>query len=77
MFPTGVGMNRTHSFSWMDEDGLHFVAPGATPSSVQLEMMAEKFRAGIRNSPMWDEMMAKFGEEEAERLLKGIGMKLG
>ena len=33
--------------------------------------MTENFQNEIRNSAIWDQMVAQFGEKEAERLLKG------
>jgi hypothetical protein len=29
------------SFSWMDDDGLHFVAPGVPPTPDQIERMTD------------------------------------
>ena len=58
------------SFSWKDNDGIHFAAPGPFPSSEQLEKMTKEYQKQIRNSPLWDEMVQEFGEEEAEKLLK-------
>ena len=65
------------SFSWMNDKGLHLVAPGTAPSPEQLEKMTEEYQKLIRRSPMWDEMVSKFGKEEAERLLKQCRAKLG
>jgi len=31
--------------------------------------MTARYQQGIRESPLWDEMVREFGEEEAERLL--------
>jgi len=65
------------SFSWMDDEGLHFMAPGTPPTPEQLEKMTEEYQKRIRNSPMWGEMVRKFGKEEAERLLKQCRAKIG
>lgn len=32
--------------------------------------MTENFQKEIRNSEIWDQMVAQFGEEKAERMLK-------
>lgn len=55
---------------WLDEDGFHMIAPGAQPSEEQLEQMTKVYQNQIRNSPMWDEMVKKFGKDKAEELLK-------
>jgi hypothetical protein len=34
------------------------------------EMLSELFRQEIRNSEMWPQMVAMYGEEKAEALLK-------
>jgi hypothetical protein len=61
----------------MDDKGLHLMAPGAQPTPEQLEKMTEEYQNQIRKSPMWGEMVRKFGKEEAERLLKQCRAKLG
>jgi len=65
------------SFSWMDDEGLHLMAPGTPPSPEQLEKMTEEYQKRIRKSSLWGEMVRKFGKEEAERLLKQCRAKLG
>jgi hypothetical protein len=32
--------------------------------------MAREYQKQIRNSPLWDEMVQKYGKEKAEKLLK-------
>lgn len=34
--------------------------------------MTKNFQKELRNSEIWDQMVAEFGEEKAEQLLKGI-----
>jgi hypothetical protein len=58
------------SFSWTDNDGIHFAAPGSPPSPEQSEKMTKEYQKQIRNSPLWDEMVKKFGKAKAEKLLK-------
>lgn len=55
--------------SWMDDDGLHFVGPGPTLSPELLDEASEMYQNSIRNSPLWDEMVKEFGEDEAEQVL--------
>lgn len=38
--------------------------------------LAENFRKELRNSPLWNEMVEKFGEEEAEKLLTQVNVEL-
>lgn len=55
---------------WHGVDGVHFSIPGRQPSASQLASATERYQEGIRNSPLWDEMVAEFGIEKAEQLLK-------
>jgi len=34
------------------------------------ELMTKNFQKELRNSEIWDQMVAEFGEEKAERLLQ-------
>lgn len=65
------------SFSWMEEDGFHYITPGLPPSPEQLERITEEYQKRIRSSPLWDKMVQDFGEEKAEELLKQFRAKLG
>jgi hypothetical protein len=58
------------SYSWQDKEGFHLVASGHDPSSEQLEKMTEEYQNKIRNSPIWNQMVKKYGKEKAEELLK-------
>ena len=64
-------------FQSINEDGMHMVVPGPSPSPEQLEKMPEEYQRRIRHSPMWDLMVKQFGEEKAEEMLKGFRVKLG
>jgi hypothetical protein len=55
--------------SWLDADGLHAFVPGVAPSPEALRQATRLYQKGIRNSPLWNEMVRQFGEKEAERLL--------
>ena len=60
----------------MDKEGLHAILPGTAPSPEMLAVLNDNFRKELRNSPLWDEMVEKFGTEEAEKLLKEIKVEL-
>lgn len=64
-------------FSWMDKKGAHVVAPGEKPTPEQLKKMTENYQKEIRNSPMWEAMVKKFGQGKAEELLKQCKVKIG
>jgi len=55
---------------WMDDDGLHVFLPGESPSGELLEQLTEQYQQNIRNSALWEEIVRRFGPEEAERILK-------
>ena len=56
---------------WEDAEGIHtfFHIPGEPPPDAA-KRITEEFQKGIRNSPIWEQMVDRFGEEEAEFLLK-------
>jgi len=62
---------------WMDEEGVHALFPGQQPPPEFLDLLTENFQKELRNSPMWDQMVQQFGEEEAEKLLKQCRAKFG
>ncbi len=55
--------------TWFDDEGLNTTIPGDAPSPEALAEMTKKYQQSIRESPMWDEMVKKFGKEMAEQLL--------
>jgi hypothetical protein len=55
--------------TWHDDEGIHIVAPGV-PQPGDEEKMSENFQKQIRNSPLWSQMVAEYGEEKATELLK-------
>ncbi|MDY0222873.1 MAG: SEC-C metal-binding domain-containing protein [Desulfobacterium sp.] len=55
--------------SWTENDGIHFVAPGSPPAPEQLEKMTKEYQKRVRNSPLWDKMVKKYGKEKAAKLL--------
>ena len=64
------------AMSWMDKDGLHALLPGEAPSVEVMAVLGDNFRKELRNSPLWHEMVEKFGAEEAQELLKQVKVKL-
>jgi hypothetical protein len=54
--------------SWQDEEGTHLAAPGM-PTPGFKEKLTENYQKNIRNSPLWPQMVAEFGEEKALELL--------
>lgn len=62
--------------SWMDKDGLHALLPGEAPSVEVMAVLGDNFRKELRNSPLWDEMIEKFGKAEAEKLLQQVKVEL-
>ena len=62
--------------SWMDKDGLHALLPGEAPSAEMMAVLGDNFRKELRNSPLPDEMVEKFGAEEAEKLLMQAKLEL-
>ena len=54
----------------MGEDGLHAIQPGLPPSPDQIEAVTKEYQSQIRNSPLWDIMVEKYGEERAQEMLK-------
>ena len=51
---------------WLERDGLHAFVPGSAPLPEVLDDVTRRYQQEIRNSPLWDEMVREFGEEEAE-----------
>ena len=60
---------------------LEFVTQGAKatlPVKLSRETFStESFQKELRNSPMWDQMVEQFGEQEAEKLIKKCQAKFG
>jgi hypothetical protein len=64
------------TLSGMDTDEVHSLLPGKPLSPEEMADFNETFRNELRNSPIWDEMVAKFGVEEAEKLLQQVKIEL-
>lgn len=48
--------------------GLHAIIPDVSPTDI--EALEKSYQENIRNSPIFNEMVKKFGKEKAEELLK-------
>ena len=48
--------------------GLHAIIPEDSPADI--EALEKGYQENIRNSPIFDEMVKKFGKKKAEELLK-------
>lgn len=62
--------------SWQAKDGFHALLPGSPPTPEKLEELTKQYQENIRNSPMWGEMVRKFGRAKAEELLKECRVEL-
>jgi hypothetical protein len=58
------------------DDGLHMLLPGDAPSDGLLDQLSEQYQQNIRKSPLWDEIVRRFGREEAERILKAFRVQV-
>ena len=56
--------------SWMEEDGLHLMMPGTAPGVADLAELTRRYQEKVRQSPLWEEMIQRFGKDGAERLLR-------
>jgi hypothetical protein len=61
---------------WMDDDGVHAIGVGRPPGLVETAAMTEAYQQGIRNSPLWDQMVKDFGEQQATEMLKEFKVKI-
>jgi len=61
---------RLAGTSWLEEDGLHFMMPGTAPGVAELADLTQRYQENIRKSPQWEEIVQRFGQDEAERLLR-------
>ena len=55
--------------SWLEPDGFHALIPSGNLSPEALDQASKNYQKSIRESPLWDEMVQQFGEQEAERML--------
>ena len=67
--------NPTQS-AWVDQEGIHVVQAGVSPTAEELAEMASIFQGKLRDSPLWNEMVSRFGEQQAGELLKECKIEL-
>lgn len=48
--------------------GLHAIIPDGSPADIKI--LEKSYQESIRNSPIFDEMVEKFGKKRAEKLIK-------
>ena len=65
------------AFGCLDDAGVHPLFPGKQPAPELLQLLAEPFQRQLLNSPLSDEMVTEFGEQEAEELRKQCRAKFG
>lgn len=64
------------TMSWQEQDGYHMLVPGRPPSAETMEEITRDYQQRLRNSPLWPEMVKKYGKEQAEELLKECRVEL-
>jgi hypothetical protein len=62
--------------TWMQEDEIHAFIPGKPLSGEMIAAINREFQNQLRKSPLWQQMVERFGEEEAEELLTECRMQL-
>ena len=54
---------------WQDIEGLHTLMPGKPPSEKEIAEITKKYQDNLRKSPIYPELIEKFGKEKAEELI--------
>jgi hypothetical protein len=60
---------------WMADDGMHALIPDEG-QDLDLASMPRTYQEKIRHSPLWNTMVAEYGEAKAERMLKDFKVEL-
>jgi hypothetical protein len=55
---------------------LQFLQTGHLPPQAEVETMQRAFQQNLRNSPLWEMMVEKFGEQRAEELLRQCAVRV-
>lgn len=63
---TRDSQSRARALPRLGSDGLHALVRGNPPSPETLDEMTRVYQQNIRESPLWEEMVREFGEEESE-----------
>jgi hypothetical protein len=61
--------------AWMEDDGMHVLIPDEGPPP-DLDTLSRAFQDKIRQSPLWETMVAEFGAEKAQSVLKNFKVEL-
>jgi hypothetical protein len=61
---------------WSSDEGVHALAFGQPPTASQVASMTTAYQQQIRDSPLWDQMVKKFGEQKAAEMLKQFTVKI-
>jgi hypothetical protein len=56
--------------TWIDEEGMHLVGKGIRPSREEQERMTKDYQQKVRKSQLWTKMVADYGKEKAEEMLR-------
>ena len=56
-------------------DEVHAFVPAIAPKGKLLDRIHYHFKKELRNSPLWDEMVEKYGRQKAEELLDEINIE--
>jgi hypothetical protein len=68
--------SRPQAMPWLESEGLHAFVPGSAPLPDVLDDMTRRYQQEIHSSPLWDETVREFGEDEAERLLREFRVEI-
>ena len=71
-------MRELHDASFMNIEGFHAsvpIPPGKSVEEIQSKITAE-YQKNIKASPVWDEIVKMYGEDEAENILKEFEAKI-
>lgn len=60
---------------WMEDDGMHALIPDEG-QDLDLASMTRTYQEEIRRSPLWNTMVAEYGEAKAARMLKEFKVEL-
>ena len=55
---------------------LRFLQTGHLPPQEEVESMQRTFQQNLRNSPLWEMMVEKFGEQRAEEVLRQCALRV-
>ena len=61
---------------WASDEGVHTLGMGLPPSDAELAAMTAAYQEQIRKSPLWDQMVNEFGEQQACAMLKEFKVRV-